>query len=132
MTDNMIYSLIFFNVYFCGGPFLWRPLGTCPVCLILNPALDANAFRSSCGRPLEMDDQSCNSPRSSLIFTSIPPAFIYIVAFEVLNVLSFFFVILSLTQSRPPVERSVANSTNMRCPISSRSKMCVCRQFFSH
>ena len=25
MTDNMIYSLsILFNVYFCGGPFLWR------------------------------------------------------------------------------------------------------------
>ena len=31
MTDNIItYSLSIFNVYFCGGPFLWRPLGTCP------------------------------------------------------------------------------------------------------
>ena len=40
MGDNMIYSLsIFFNIYFCGGPFLWRPLGTCPVCPVLNPAL---------------------------------------------------------------------------------------------
>ena len=40
MADNMIYSLsICFNIYFCGGPFLWRPLGTCPVCPVLNPAL---------------------------------------------------------------------------------------------
>ena len=31
-------AYVFFNVYFCGGPFLWRPLGTCPVCLVLNPA----------------------------------------------------------------------------------------------
>ena len=30
MTDNITYSLSIFNVYFCGGPFLWRPLGTCP------------------------------------------------------------------------------------------------------
>ena len=40
MADNMIYSLSScFNIYFCGGPFLWRPLGTCPVCPVLNPAL---------------------------------------------------------------------------------------------
>ena len=33
----MTYSLSIF--YFCGGPFLWTPLGTCPVCPVLNPAL---------------------------------------------------------------------------------------------
>ena len=41
-----IYSLYSLNraylkkVCFCGGPFWWRPLGTCPVCPVLNPALD--------------------------------------------------------------------------------------------
>ena len=41
MTDNNydIQPKYFYNVYFCGGPFLWRPLGTCPVCPVLNPAL---------------------------------------------------------------------------------------------
>ena len=24
---------------FCGSPFLWRPLGSCPVCPVLSPAL---------------------------------------------------------------------------------------------
>ena len=37
--NNDIQPKYFFNVYFCGGPFLWRPLGTCPVCPVLNPAL---------------------------------------------------------------------------------------------
>ena len=76
----------------------------------------------------------CNIPRSSfLIFTSFPPyaALISIVEFEVLNVLSFFFVILSHTQSRPSVNRSMANSTNMRCPISSRSSMSLDTLFHS-
>ena len=64
-----------------------------------------------------------NSPRSSLIFTSFPPTFISINAFEVLNASSFFFVILSRTQSHPSAKFSVANFTTLRCPISSHSQM---------
>ena len=41
---NDIQPKYFVIVYFCGGPFLWRPLGTCPVCLVLNPALPMLCF----------------------------------------------------------------------------------------
>ena len=47
-------------------------------------------------------------------------------------VLSFFFVILSHTQSRPSVKRWVANSPNMRCPCNLASFQDVFRQLFSH
>ena len=92
-----------------------------------------HSFRSSCGRLLEITMGICNRPRSSLIFISFPPyaALISIVEFEVLNGLSFIFVILSHTQSRPSVNRSMANSTNMSCPISSRSKMSLETLFHS-
>ena len=89
-----------------------------------------HSFRSSYGRLLEMTISLSNSPRSSLTFTSFPPAFISIMAFEVLNVLSIF-VILSHTQSHPSVKCSVANFTNMRCPISSHTDM-PSDTFFSH
>ena len=39
-------SILWKIVCFCGGPFLWRPLGTCPVCPVQNPALigDSNSL----------------------------------------------------------------------------------------
>ena len=80
-----------------------------------------HSFRSSCGRLLEMMISLSNSPRSSLIL-----------AFEVLNVLSFFVVILSHTQSHPSVKCSVANSTKMPCTISSHSSKMSLDTFFSH
>ena len=49
MADNNKYDIqpkYCYNFYFCGGPFLWRPLGTCPVCPVLNPALHKTTRKS--------------------------------------------------------------------------------------
>ena len=48
MTYTVRYSHIkkvcaFVEALFCGGPFLWRPLGSCPVCPVLSPALVVGA-----------------------------------------------------------------------------------------
>ncbi len=82
-----------------------------------------HSFRSGCDLLVEMTISLSYSPRSSLIFTGFPPSFMSIVSFEVLNVLSFFFVMLSHRQRHPSVKCSVVNFTNMRCPILSHSKI---------
>ena len=50
MTYTVRYSHIL-KKGFCGGPFLWRPLGSCPVCPVLSPALASVSCRKRHSQP---------------------------------------------------------------------------------
>ena len=98
MADNMmIYSLsIFLISTFVEAPFLWRPLGTCPVRPVLNPALPVPMFPGTYVPRFAVNDSS-TPPR--LIFLSLQ-IYMIIVIFALVVTVSvrwmpaqFFFIV---------------------------------------